>query len=282
MIQRVSGPVQMVDARPRNRFTGAQLEELERFIAQTVRAAGAITLQHFRQLTPIDNKRSDGGYDPVTAADRDAEAYIRAQIRERFPEHGIIGEEHGVEPGASDLYWVIDPIDGTRSFVTGQLHWGVLMALSDATGPLLGAMYQPVTKELFLGGARGAWLEHANRRLSLTTRRCAQIGQAVLCCTTPEMFKSAHERDGFNRVAEQVRLLRYGGDCYSYCMLAHGLVDLVIESSLASYDIQALIALIEAAGGGVVSWQGTTAADGGPVLAYGDVRLRDPVLALLG
>lgn len=258
-----------------------ELAQLETFLAATVREAGQLTLRHFRRSPHTENKRDDGRYDPVTEADRAAEELIRERIRTRYPRHGIFGEEHGIEAGDDGLTWVVDPIDGTRSFISGQLHWGVLIALYDGRRPILGAMYQPFTDELFIGSPRGAFLERAASRQRLHTRACAAIDHATLGCTTPEMFSDPKQLAAFTALSARVRVVRYGGDCYSYCMLAHGLVDLVVESSLAAYDIQALIPIVEAAGGAIVSWTGGDAAHGGAVVAYGDPALRAPVLQAL-
>jgi myo-inositol-1(or 4)-monophosphatase len=258
-----------------------ELDDMQDFLAQTLREAGPLTLAHFRRGVAVDNKAAGGSYDPVTEADRAAERLLRERIRERFPDHGVLGEEFGYQAGSRGLTWVIDPIDGTRAFITGALHWGMLVALFDGVRPRLGAMFQPYTGELFMGLDGAAWLEHAQQRTTLRSRSCAELHQAVLCCTTPEMFATERSRQAFEALAGEVRLLRYGGDCYSYCMLAMGQVDLVVESSLQAYDIQALIPIIEAAGGGVVCWDGAPAVEGGSVLAYGDACLRDAALRIL-
>ena len=179
---------------------------------------------------------------------------IRRLIADRYPEHGIYGEEHGYEPGVSGLTWVIDPIDGTRAFITGQVHWGILVALYDGEKPVLGGMHQPFTGEMFTGGPGGAFLSRGGERPRLAVRDCPSLADAVLCCTTPEMFQQRAEREAFARLEAGVRLRRFGGDCYSYCMLAHGLVDLVVEADLAPYDVQGLIPVVQGAwrtGGGL-------------------------------
>ena len=206
---------------------------------------------------------------------------IRDLIGARFPEHGIFGEEHGYEPGCSQLTWVIDPIDGTRGFITGQVHWGILVGLYDGEKAILGGMYQPFTGELFIGGPEGAWGERGGKRRRLAVRPCADLADAVLYCTTPDMFRHAGELAAFERLAARVQLRRFGGDCYCYCMLAHGLVDLVVEADLQPYDVQGLIPVIEAAGGVITDWEGNTAAHGGRVVAAGDPRMHAAALAIL-
>ena len=258
------------------------VEELEDFLRELLLAAGPSTLAHFRTALAVDDKKGgEAGYDPVTEADRGAETVIRERIAARYPEHGIYGEEHGHEPGSAGLTWVIDPIDGTRAFITGQLHWGVLVGLHDGERPVLGGMHQPFTGELFTGGPRGAWLERGGVRTALRVRPCAALCGAVLGCTTPDMFPRAADLAAFERVAGAVRLRRFGGDCYSYCMLAHGLMDLIVEAEPAPYDVQGLIPVIEAAGGVITDWDGGSAAHGGRVVAAGDARVHAAALEML-
>ena len=259
-----------------------QRREFVDFLRELMRAAGPKTLAHFRRSIHITNKQAgQGTYDPVTQADQDAETCIRELIKQRYPEHGIFGEEHGFQPGTCGLTWVIDPIDGTRAFITGQLHWGVLVGLFDGQKPVLGAMFQPFTGELFIGDGSASALEHGAHHTPLRVRACASLDQVVLCCTTPQMFTTAAERKAFAQLERRVRLQRFGGDCYSYCMLAHGLVDLVVEADLKPYDIQALIPIIENAGGVVTDWHGGSAAHGGRVIAAGDRRAHAAALLVL-
>lgn len=264
--------------------------ELVSFLGELVEAAAPFTLAHFRHSIDVVDKRSGtapnetetaSNFDPVTQADKDAEACIRQLIAERFPDHGVLGEEQGFEPGSSGLTWVIDPIDGTRAFITGQLHWGILVALFDGEKPLLGAMLQPFTGELFIADGVHSWLQHNGRRRQLVVRQCAHLNEAILCCTTPQMFTTAGELAAFEQLASCVRMHRFGGDCYSYCMLAHGLVDLVVEADLKPYDIQALMPIVEGAGGVITDWQGNSAAHGGAVIAAGDRRVHAVALEIL-
>jgi histidinol phosphatase-like enzyme (inositol monophosphatase family) len=258
-----------------------QRREFVSFLREVVLAAGPITLSHFRASIHVANKQAaQGTYDPVTQADQDAESCMRDLISERYPEHGVFGEEHGFKAGSCGLTWVIDPIDGTRAFITGQLHWGVLVALYDGQKPLLGAMFQPFTGELFIADGTSSALERDGQRSALKVRPCAGLDEAILCCTTPEMFTTM-ELQAFEQLVERVRLRRFGGDCYSYCMLAHGLADLVVEADLKPYDIQALIPICESAGGVVTDWSGGSAAHGGRVIAAGDRRVHAAALAVL-
>ncbi|MCC6193718.1 MAG: histidinol-phosphatase [Burkholderiales bacterium] len=252
------------------------------FARATAERAGAAILPHFRAELEVEDKRNFMGYDPVTVADRAAEQVIRDAIKEAYPDHGIHGEEHGRAPGTSAYTWVIDPIDGTKSFILGQLHWGVLIALHDGAAPVLGVAYQPFVGEMFEGVAgacahwrRGEW----SRRLR--TRSCAAIGDAIVATTDPRQFQTAAEQAALAVVSRDARLLRYGGDCYCYTQLAMGLVDVVIENGLQAYDIQALIPIIQAAGGVVTDWSGGRCDEGGRVVACGDPALHALLLKLL-
>ncbi|MDE4131915.1 histidinol-phosphatase [Phaeobacter sp. QD34_3] len=243
-------------------------------------AAGAVILPHFRKPgLGADNKLA-AGFDPVTVADRDAEQAMRAVLAELRPEDGILGEEFPAVEGRSGRTWVLDPIDGTRGFISGTPTWGVLIALSDATGPVLGVIDQPYTGERFVGCADHAQMSGPHGTCALATRQGAALDQAILFTTFPEVG-TPDERSGFERVAAQVKLTRYGMDCYAYALLAAGHIDLVIEAGLNAYDIQAPIAVIEAAGGIVTNWQGGPAHDGGQVLAAANKELHAQALGLL-
>ena len=174
---------------------------------------------------------------------------------------------------------MIDPIDGTRSFILGQMHWATLIAVNDGDRVVAGVAHQPYVGESFLATAGGGaqWRRGDDRR-TLSTRRCNDIRDAVVACTDPKVFKTAEERAAFDRVANRARLTRWGGDCYAYCLLAMGLIDIVIESSLQAYDVQALIPIVEAAGGRLTSWTGGPCDEGGAVLAVGDPALHSKVI----
>ena len=253
-------------------------EAFAAFALQAARDAGAAILPHFRAAIAIDDKGGARGYDPVTDADRAAEAAIRAAILARYPEHGVEGEEHGRHAGTSRYTWVIDPIDGTRSFILGHLHWATLLALNDGERPIVGVTHQPYVGESFVAvNARAEWIRGDQRR-ELRVRRCARIEEAVVATTDPRHFDSPRQRATFAAATTGARLIRYGGDCYCYTQLAMGLVDIVIETGLNAYDIQALIPLIENAGGVVTDWQGGRCDRGGDVLACGDAALHAQLL----
>jgi myo-inositol-1(or 4)-monophosphatase len=252
-----------------------------KFAVATAAEAGAAALPYFRTDVAVENKRADGGFDPVTEADRGAERVIRRAIQAKFPGHGLCGEEYGYEPG-NGLTWVIDPIDGTRAFTTGMLHWGVLLALFDGETPVVGVMHQPFTGEFFCGDGRTAEYRRGDQARALRVRACESIDQAVLASTSPQFFRPEGERAAFDRVRAHVRTTRYGGDCYLYCMLAMGYVDIAVEAGLHPYDIQALMPIIAGAGGVVSSWTGGNASMGGTVVAAGDARVHAEAIQLLG
>ena len=242
-------------------------------------AARTETLAHFRAPGLIaESKRSD--YDPVTIADRATEAAMRRILAERRPGDGILGEEEAPIEGTSGLTWVLDPIDGTRGFISGTPTWGVLIALADAAGPILGVVDQPYVGERFYGGPDRAELRGPLGARKLAVRGTTALSDATLFTTFPEVGTLA-EGAAFRRVAEKVRLTRYGCDCYAYALLAAGQVDLVIEAGLNAYDIQAPMAVIKAAGGIVTNWEGGPAHDGGRALAAATAELHGAALALL-
>jgi myo-inositol-1(or 4)-monophosphatase len=260
----------------------ADLLEYLEFAHRTALRAGEAILPHFRRAIEVEDKRNFMGYDPVTVADHAAEHVIRDAIRAAYPTHGIHGEEHGREAGSSPLTWVIDPIDGTKSFILGQLHWGILIALHDGNAPVVGVAHQPFVGESFVGvaGELAQWRRLDERR-NLRTRSCAAIEQAIVVTTDPRQFVTPAERRALSLVSGNARFLRYGGDCYCYTQLAMGLVDVVIENGLQPYDIQALMPIVEAAGGRVTNWAGGSCEQGGPVIACGDPTLHKALVSLL-
>ena len=252
------------------------------FAYRTALAAGDAILPHFREIIAVEDKRNFMGYDPVTVADREAEAVIRAAIGRAWPDHGIHGEEHGRETGTAPYTWVVDPIDGTKSFILGQLHWGVLIALHDGTKPVVGVVHQPFVGETFLGATgRASQWRRGDQQRTLRTRPCARIEDAIVVTTDPRQFRTPEEEAALRAVADPARFLRYGGDCYCYTQLAMGFVDVVIENGLQPYDVQALMPIIAGAGGVVTSWTGGPCDQGGPVLACGDPALHEQLLRRL-
>ncbi len=248
------------------------------FALQAARDAGAVILPHFRVSIDIEDKGGARGFDPVTEADRAAEAVIRNAVQKRYPDHGIEGEEHGRQPGSSRYTWVIDPIDGTRSFIIGHLHWATLVALNDGVRPIVGVAHQPYVGESFVAANGRAEWRRGDERRGLRVRSCNRVEDAIVAMTDPRHFGSERQLAAYGAVTTGARLVRFGGDCYCYTQVAMGLVDIVIETGLQSYDIQALIPLIENAGGVVSNWEGGRCDAGGDVLACGDRALHAELL----
>jgi len=259
----------------------SDLSGLLAFVDELADAAADSIMPHFRAAAAVENKDA-AGFDPVTVADRAAEAAMRRLIAATYPDHGIVGEELGNERADADHVWVLDPIDGTRAFITGLPVWGTLIGLLHHGVPVFGMMAQAFTRERFWGDGKQAWYRGPDRRTAaLSTRACAGLADAALFTTTPALFKGA-DRAAYDRVEAAVRLPRYGVDCYAYCMVAAGHADVVIEAGLKPYDIVALIPIIAGAGGQVTDWQGAPAAAGGRIVASGDRRLHVAVLETLG
>jgi len=250
-------------------------------------SASAI-LPHFRTRLAVENKARKGtaagtGFDPVTVADRAAERAIRKAIAGRYPDHGIVGEEYAAVAGSSRYRWVIDPIDGTRAFITGSPLWGTLIGLMDGPTPVLGLMNQPFTGErVWSDGAEARWRRPDGGVRRIETRACARLADAILTTTHPDLFAPGAEAADFAAVKSRARMTRYGGDCYAYCLLAAGCIDVIIEAGLKPFDVVALVPIIEAAGGIVTTWEGASACDGGRILAAGDRRTHQEAMALLG
>lgn len=262
-------------------MSSTELTEALAFCRNLVVDAGQIALRHFRHDLEVDNKLAGDGFDPVTRADREVESFLRSRLTAAFPSYGVIGEEEGITRGSSEMNWIIDPIDGTKAFISGLPTWGMLLGLMQGRQALAGMMYQPFTGELFVGSAAGASLYHNEQCHALATRSDASLQDAILYCTHESMFANQSNLAAFRRVAKQVRLQRFGGDCYAYCMLALGRIDLVIEDTLQPYDIIPLIPIIEAAGGVVTDAQGGSAVDGGFVVAAANKELHRQALEII-
>lgn len=243
-------------------------------------AAAEVTTGYFRSDRLGINNKDAGGFDPVTKADREAELAIRKVIEERRPADGILGEEFPSVAGETGLTWIIDPIDGTRGFMSGTPTWGTLISVGDASGPILGIIDQPYTGETFLGGPGIAELRRAGTTTPLGVRPSKELSDATIFTTFPEVGTTV-EGEAFHALARQTRLTRYGMDCYAYALLAAGQIDLVVEAGLHIYDIHAPVAVIQAAGGIVTNWQGEPAHGGGRVLAAASRELHAAALQVL-
>ncbi len=253
--------------------------DLDAFLALALRladAAGAEIRPYFRRPLVIDDKPD---LTPVTAADRAAEAAMRALIEAHFPEHGIVGEEFGRVREDAEFVWVLDPIDGTKSFISGVPLFGTLIALTRRRRPILGIIDQPISRERWVGATgRPTTLNGA----PIHCRACPALAAATLFATTPDMFKG-DDAIAFARVSAAVKLTRFGADCYAYGLLAAGFVDLVLEASLKPYDFCAMVPIVEGAGGVATDWRerALDLASDGRILIAGDRRAHQAALALL-
>lgn len=263
-----------------NRFSARERAEIIATAEAAAEAARAITLQYFRGSDLGTASKLTEGFDPVTVADRDSEQAMRAVIEARRPQDAILGEEFPPKEGTSGLTWVLDPIDGTRGFISGTPTWGVLIALRDDQSALYGVIDQPYIGERFSGGLGQAELIGPHGMRPLGARAGVALEDAVIFSTFPEVG-SEIEGKAFHNLAARCKLTRYGMDCYAYALLAAGQIDLVVEAGLQSYDILAPIAVIEAAGGIVTDWQGGPVLDGGRVLAAASKELHQAALAIL-
>jgi histidinol phosphatase-like enzyme (inositol monophosphatase family) len=260
-------------------LSAREREEFLRFAVEVVREAGKATLPYFRADVAVENKLV-GDFDPVTEADKSAELIIRSRIEDSYTNHGILGEEFGYM-GGNGLTWVIDPIDGTKSFLTGMLHWGVLLGLFDGETPVIGAMYQPYTDELFYGDGATAWFQRgALEPVRMETASCEGVSSALMA-TTGIRYYHDEARVAFDKMVDATRMCRLGGDCYLYATLALGQLDLVSESSLNPFDIQALVPIVRGAGGVVTCFDGTNPSMGGSVIASANEELHRKVLDLI-
>jgi myo-inositol-1(or 4)-monophosphatase len=261
-----------------------ELDELIEFALRLARESAALVLKYYRRPIEVENKNAamgKEGFDPVTAADRTVEQFIRREVERAYPQHGIVGEEYGTSREGARHQWIVDPIDGTRSFMMGLPTWGTLIGLTQDGKPIAGVMSQPFTGELFWGSSIGAFTSGPLGTLDLRARACPGLPFAVLGSTHPSLFKTKDELARFESVAGQVKMPRYGGDCYLYCLLAAGCVDLIVEASLKTFDVAALIPIIERAGGVITTWDGKCALNGGRILAAGDKRVHAEAMCVL-
>lgn len=260
-----------------NEHIETELIDVSRKLADIARVS---TMRYFRSGGVRAENKSSENWDPVTEADRNCEIAMREYLSHRRPNDGILGEEFPNLQGSSGFTWVLDPIDGTRSFVSGAPVWAVLICLSDDEGPLYGIIDQPYIGERFEGGFGRAQVCTRNGIMQINTRRNNNLNEAILYTTFPEIGNQ-QERLAFERVSEKVLMTRYGLDSYSYALLALGQIDLVIEAGLNPYDIQAPIALVSAAGGIATDWLGKTAHQGGRVIAAANVEIHKQAISAL-
>jgi histidinol phosphatase-like enzyme (inositol monophosphatase family) len=243
--------------------------------------AGPIALEYFRRPMQVHDKLPGVYFDPVTEADRRIETLIRERLGARFPGHRIVGEEHG-DTGEGPTYWIIDPIDGTRSFISGMPTWGILLGLVIDGSPTVGIMHQPFTGETFFADAAGgARYRHNGTEKRLRTRSEATLADAVLYSTHPSMLQYAGLMSRYEALVARCRLQRWGGDCYGFALLAQGCIDLMVDSMLMPYDIIPMIPIIEGAGGIVTDLLGNPPLQGGTVIAAANATLHAAALEIM-
>jgi myo-inositol-1(or 4)-monophosphatase len=264
------------------------------FVDRLAQVSSEVILPFFRSAMGAEDKSRGGVFDPVTEADRGAEAAMRRLIAQTFPAHGVIGEEYGQDRPDAEYVWVLDPIDGTKSFISGLPTWGTLIGLMHRGAPVYGMMSQPFTRERYFGDGNrsrvrclapsrgdpppGDWTTRG-----LRTRSCGSLAEATVMTTSPWLIRDEADRLAYRGVEQAARLVRYGGDCYAYCALAGGFVDLVIETDLKPHDVVALVPIVKGAGGLITTWDGEDAAKGGRIIAAGDRRVYEEARrALIG
>jgi histidinol phosphatase-like enzyme (inositol monophosphatase family) len=263
-------------------LSDARLAELDAFILELNRASAAVILPLFRGDHGIENKSKTRHYDPVTLADRGAEAEIRRLIGERYPEHGVIGEEMGEDRPDAEFVWLLDPIDGTRAFVAGLPVWTTLIGLRHQGRPVVGSIGQPYLGEVFVGGPGGSRLVSRAGQRPLKVRTGLPLTDAIIATTDPEACFNGAELGAWRQIRSAVRLARLGCDAYAYAMVALGTLDLVVEAGLKSWDVEAAVPVIEGAGGLVTDWTGAPIGrHGGQMAIAGDRALLDEALVAL-
>lgn len=259
---------------------GLNPDPVRRMLLDAAEIAAAVTLPRFRSGIAVDNKRAEG-FDPVTEADREAELKIREAIATRFPDHGIIGEEWDDKAAGSRFTWIIDPIDGTRAFITGIPVWGTLVGLMIEGRSVAGLMAQPFTGEVYLGLPGQASYYRGTDRRDLRTSGRTRLAEARISATSPDQFVEDRHARGWNALLARTLVVRYGLDCYAYCLLAAGHLDLVVETGLKNVDIAPLIPMIVGAGGIVTTWDGGPAEQGGDCVAAATPELHAAAMELL-
>ena len=260
-------------------FTKQEKHRLFKNAIDIVYEAGKITNRYFKQNLIIENK-AENSFNPVTVADKSAEKKIREMIERLYPNDAIVGEEYGKKDGSTDFTWIIDPIDGTKAFISGIPTWGILLSLLQHKEPVLGIIYQPFTSEIFWGGFGQSFKKinlKNNSPQSISVRKCENIGNAVVATSSPNIPKQIFQT-GLNEIMRLSKLDRYGLDCYAYAMLAEGCIDAVIEFGLQEYDVRAPEAIILSAGGIITNLDGSYPLEGGDVIASGDPRVHEQIV----
>lgn len=237
-----------------------ELNEFKSFVNILADESGAIIKKYFRTELNIDSKGDDS---PVTIADKMAEEIMREVIMKEFPEHGILGEEFGIHNEGAEYQWVLDPIDGTKSFICGALSFGTLIALMKNGEPILGVINQPVLNEFLMGDNQSTLLNDKK----VTVRKCNNIGDAVLLTTDQKNIEEFQNREKFDKLVDASKLYRMWGDCYGYYLVATGFADIMIDAIMSPWDSMALIPVIRGAGGIITDYQGGNPVTGNSIIA---------------
>jgi myo-inositol-1(or 4)-monophosphatase len=254
--------------------------DLTRFAVALAKASASEILPFFRRNTAVEVK--DGPvWDPVTEGDRAGERIIRRMIEERYPDHGIHGEEYGTKEARSGFTWILDPVDGTRSFVCGMPTWATLIGLNYEDRPVVGLMNQPVVGDMFYGSPEGAWHDYRGAVTAIRTRSGVPLARASIGTTAPELYRRARDQEGFQRLRRAAQLTRYGGDAYFFCVMAAGHLDIALDAGLQAYDIAPLLPIVTGAGGHAAEWTGGDPAKGGHVITAGSEALLHEAMAVL-
>ena len=259
-----------------------RLAEFDAFLIERNRAAAAAILPLFRADHGLVDKGGAKGFDPVTEADKGAERAIRALIAQHYPDHGVIGEEYGEDRPDAEFVWVLDPVDGKRAFIAGLPLWCTLIGLRHEGRPVLGSIGQSYIGELYIGHAGGSRLMSRGQSRPLKVRPCPKLTDAIIATTDPEASFRGAELGAWTQVRAAARLARLGCDAYAYAMVAAGTIDLVIESGLKAWDIEAAIPVVEGAGGLTTNWRGEPVGQrGGQIVIAGDRACLDEALVAL-
>jgi histidinol phosphatase-like enzyme (inositol monophosphatase family) len=264
----------------RETITPEHWNELADFARRLAHAAGKTTLPLFRASGSVTSKASDR-FDPVTDADRSAERAMRDLIGEAYPDHGITGEEWENKPSRSRFCWILDPIDGTKSFICGMPTWTTLIALTLDETAILGVIAQPFIKEMFIGGPYGSWSEGPMGKCRLKVRSSVSMSEATLTTVAPEIYRTDRQKRVLQALSGRTRMTRFGGDAYFFAMLAAGFVDIAMDAELQTYDTAALVPIIRGAGGVITTWDGHDATAGGDIIAAASSELHAAALEII-
>lgn len=257
------------------------LEKIQQTAFEATEQASRVTLSYFRSSLAIDDKRKNDAWDPVTIADKQAERVMREVILNAFPDHNILGEEEGHLNQNSDYEWVLDPIDGTRAFITGIPVWGILLGVTYKKQPIFGMMAQPYNDEIFYGDNQKAFLRRHGQDILLKTSTMTDLTQALAGSTSPDNYTTPQAQKWFDIFKQNICSVRYGTDCYGYAMLAMGQIHMMYESGLSPYDIVPLLPIIKGAGGVYSHPEGHNDISDGSILVSGNQALQDQMLKKL-